>query len=93
MRRAAHAGLLYGTLAAGALLTLAPLLWMASASLMPTGEATALPLHLWPSRVTFEHYTELFTRLNLARIIHCGPTLQLHNDPAIAGESPRNLLR
>lgn len=69
MRRLARAALLYGALAAGAALTLAPLLWMASASLMPTGEATALPPRLWPSRVTFEHYTELFTRLNLARAL------------------------
>jgi multiple sugar transport system permease protein len=34
-----------------ALVTLAPLLWMASASLMPTGEASAIPPRLLPSRV------------------------------------------
>jgi len=51
-------------LAAGALL---PLVWMVSASLMPTGEATTLPLRWWPSRPTLEHYGALFTRLELAR--------------------------
>jgi len=58
--------LIYGALAVGSLLTLLPLLWMVSASLMPAGEATALPVRLLPSAVTFEHYTALFTRLNLA---------------------------
>ena len=33
-----------------------PLLWMLSASLMPTGESTALPPRLLPSAVTLEHY-------------------------------------
>ena len=59
--------LLHAVLAAGAALTLFPLAWMVSASLMPTGEASTLPPRLVPSRVTFEHYVELFTRLNLAR--------------------------
>jgi len=54
-------------LIAGAALTALPLLWMVSASLMPTGEATSLPLRLLPSTVTFEHYRTLFTRLDLAR--------------------------
>jgi multiple sugar transport system permease protein len=59
--------LIYAALASGAVLTLLPLLWMVSASLMPTGEATALPPRLLPSSVTLEHYAALFTRLNLAR--------------------------
>src|SRR5690606_19743241 len=50
-----------------ALLTLTPLLWMVSASLMPAGAANADPPPLLPERVTFEHYRALFTRLNLAR--------------------------
>lgn len=66
MRRALHMALIYGALAVGSFLTLLPLLWMVSASLMPAGEATALPARLLPSAVTFEHYTALFTRLNLA---------------------------
>ena len=67
MKRIAAPLLLYGLLAALALLTLAPLLWMVSASFMPTGEATAVPPRLWPSRFTLEHYRALFTRMSLAR--------------------------
>jgi len=58
---------LYALLIIGAALTLLPLMWMVSASLMPTGEATALPPRLLPSRVTFEHYGALLSRLNLGR--------------------------
>src|SRR5262249_13654494 len=54
-------------LVTGAFLTVAPLLWMLSASLMPTGQANTSPPPLLPSRVTLEHYVELFTHLNLAR--------------------------
>jgi multiple sugar transport system permease protein len=54
-------------LAGAAALTALPLLWMVSASLMPAGEATAIPPHLLPSAPTFEHYRTLFTRLHLAR--------------------------
>jgi multiple sugar transport system permease protein len=59
--------LLHAALAAGAALTLAPLLWMLSVSFMPAGEATALPPRLLPSEPTLEHYRALFTRLHLAR--------------------------
>ena len=59
--------LLYAVLIAGAVLTLMPLWWMVAASFMPTGEANSFPPRLWPSRVTGEHYVDLFTRLNLAR--------------------------
>ena len=61
--------LLYGLLLVGALLTLLPLLWMLSASLMPAGEANSYPPRLWPSAITFEHYAALFTRLDLARYL------------------------
>ena len=61
--------LLYATLVAGALLALLPIFWMISASLMPTGEASMFPPRLLPSRVTFEHYEALFTRLNLGRYL------------------------
>ena len=67
MRPRAGALVLNGVLIAGAALTVAPLLWMLSASLMPAGEANTTPPPLLPSRVTFEHYAELFTHLNLAR--------------------------
>ncbi len=67
MTRRIRATLMYLLLLAGAGLMAAPLLWMLSASLMPTGEATAAGHHFLPSAVTFEHYRALFTRLNLAR--------------------------
>jgi multiple sugar transport system permease protein len=51
----------------GAVLTLAPFLWMLSASFMPSGQATSYPLHLLPHPVTVANYRYLFTRLNLAR--------------------------
>ena len=56
-----------GLLALGAVLCVAPLAWMLSVSLMPPGEATALPPRLFPSEPTLEHYRALFTRLRLAR--------------------------
>lgn len=59
--------LLNAVLITGAALTVAPLLWMLSASLMPTGAANTAPPPLLPSRVTFEHYVELFSHLNLSR--------------------------
>jgi len=58
-----------------ALLTAAPLLWMVSASLMPAGEAMALPPRLVPSVPTLEHYRDLFSRLKLGRAL--GNTLLL----------------
>ncbi len=59
--------LLHVALAAGALLTVAPLVWMVAASFMQTGEANQYPPRLWPADPTLEHYTTLFTRLDLAR--------------------------
>ena len=61
--------LIHGALAAGAALTLLPLWWMLSASLMPAGEANSYPPRLWPSAITFEHYAALFTRLDLGRYL------------------------
>jgi len=58
---------LYLALTVGAALTLAPLLWMLSASFMPTGDATVFPPHLLPSAPTLEHYRALFTRLDVTR--------------------------
>ncbi len=49
------------------ILTLAPLVWMISASLMPTGQANTYPPKFIPAKVTFVHYINLFTRLNLFR--------------------------
>jgi multiple sugar transport system permease protein len=59
--------LLHVVLVAGAALTLLPLVWMVSASVMPTGDANTMPPRFLPRRVTLEHYAALFTHLNLAR--------------------------
>lgn len=70
MKRSRTAGrsvLLHGVLLLLAAATLAPLLWMVSASFMPEGEANTEPPQLVPSRPTLEHYEELFTRLDLGR--------------------------
>jgi len=67
MKRVLVALALHAALVLGAVVTLLPLLWMVAASLMPAGEATALPPRLLPSAVTFAHYRALFTRLGLAR--------------------------
>ena len=61
--------LLLATLVAGAALSLAPLLWMVSASLMPTGDANTFPPHLLPRRVTLAHYRAIFTRLDMGRYL------------------------
>lgn len=59
--------LLHLVLLIGAVVTLTPLVWMVSASFMPTGEANASPPRFLPSQATLQHYRELFTRLELAR--------------------------
>lgn len=58
---------LHAALALGAIITLAPLAWMVSASFMAPGEANTLPPRLLPRQPTFENYVALFTRLDLAR--------------------------
>lgn len=52
-----------------AFLTLVPGLWMVSASLMPAGEASSFPPTLIPSRISFEHYLTLFTRLEVGKYL------------------------
>ena len=59
--------LLYALLIIGAALAMLPMVWMISASLMPSGEASTFPPRFFPTTVTFAHYTDLFTRLNLGR--------------------------
>jgi len=67
-------------LVVGAVMTLTPLLWMVSASFMPTGEATLYPPPLLPSAPTLVHYRDLFSRLAFGRtfmnsmIVTCGVT-------------------
>jgi len=60
---------LYAVLLVIAVITLAPLFWMVSASFMPTGQASAFPPPFLPKEFTLEHYASLFTRLNLARYL------------------------
>jgi len=67
MRRALPALALNAALAVLALLTLAPLLWMVSASFMPSGQANSYPPPLLPHGATLANYVTLFTRLDLAR--------------------------
>ncbi|MGE5748697.1 MAG: carbohydrate ABC transporter permease [Gemmatimonas sp.] len=45
------------------------MVWMVSASLMPTGQASTFPPHFFPTTVTFEHYVALFTRLSLGKYL------------------------
>lgn len=66
MSRSARAIAVNAALVLAAGLTLLPLAWMVSVSLMPTGEASRLPLRLLPSAPTLEHYRTLFTRLDVA---------------------------
>jgi multiple sugar transport system permease protein len=61
--------LLYFLLILGAVLALLPMVWMVSASLMPPGEASTYPPRFFPTRVTLEHYANLFGRLNLGRYL------------------------
>lgn len=51
------------------LLTLFPLYWMASVSLMNAGEAAQFPPPLWPSAPTFEHYRALFSVQGVGRYL------------------------
>jgi multiple sugar transport system permease protein len=77
MRRLATALVVHGVLVLAAALTLLPLLWMLAASVMPTGEATAVPPRLVPSAPTLEHYRHLFARLDLGRALRASTVLAL----------------
>jgi multiple sugar transport system permease protein len=59
--------LVNGLLLATATVTLLPLVWMVSVSLMSPGEASTFPPPLVPSRVTFASYGELFARGGMGR--------------------------
>ena len=69
MKRRLGIVLLYAALALGVVVAVLPMLWMISASLMPTGEANTFPPRFFPSAPTLEHYRTLFTRLNLSRYL------------------------
>ena len=59
--------LVNGALVLAAGLTLFPLLWMASASLMPAATASSYPPPLWPSHPTLDNYRILFARAGVGR--------------------------
>lgn len=67
MNKRTAAILIHAALIIGAALSLFPLAWMVSASLMPAGEANTYPPRLLPSAPTLEHYRTMFVRLDLAR--------------------------
>lgn len=56
-----------GALAVIALLTLVPLAWMVSASLMAPGEASRFPPPLLPQAPTLANYRELFATVGIGR--------------------------
>ncbi len=58
-------GLLIGT----AIVSLFPLIWMVSASLMAPGEASVYPPPLLPQRATLANYRELFAHAGIARYL------------------------
>ena len=69
MRRRVQAPLVNGLLLAAAALTLFPLLWMVSVSLMSPGEASSYPPPLVPERATLGNYRELFGRAGVGRYL------------------------
>jgi multiple sugar transport system permease protein len=75
VKRRLQAVAVNGALLVLALVTVAPLLWMASASLMASGEAMSLPPRLLPASPSLDQYRVLFTRLDFARAL--GNTLLL----------------
>lgn len=77
LRRRAATLLVHALLVASALLVMFPLFWMVAASLMPAGEATAIPPRLLPSEPTLEHYRVLLGRLELARYLGASAVIAL----------------
>ncbi|KAB2908534.1 MAG: carbohydrate ABC transporter permease [Ignavibacteriales bacterium] len=59
--------LLYGFLIISGFLTLAPFIWMVSASFMLDGHASVFPPRFLPDEFTFDQYKTLFSRLDVSR--------------------------
>lgn len=59
--------LLHVALVLAAIFALAPMLWMLSASFMPTGTANSYPPPLIPRHPTLDHYRTLFGQLAVGR--------------------------
>jgi multiple sugar transport system permease protein len=57
----------HGALVVIALLTLAPLVWMVSASFMAPGEASRFPPPMLPASATLANYRELFASVGIGR--------------------------
>jgi multiple sugar transport system permease protein len=58
-----------GLLGMAAAVTVAPLVWMVSVSLMSPGEASTFPPSLLPRRMTFANYEELFAQVGIGRAV------------------------
>ena len=58
-----------GVLLGAAVVTVAPLLWMISVSLMSPGEASTFPPPLVPGQPTVANYRELFTHAGMGRYL------------------------
>src|SRR4030095_15917050 len=61
--------LVNGSLLGAAALTVAPLVWMVSVSLMSPGEASSFPPPLVPSRPTLANYRDLFAHAGMGRYL------------------------
>jgi multiple sugar transport system permease protein len=69
MKRSLATPIVNGLLLAAAAITLFPLFWMVSTSLMPPGESTTFPPPLLPSHATLANYRELFAHAGLGRYL------------------------
>ncbi len=58
--------LLYVFLIISGFITIAPFIWMISASFMADGQASVYPPRFFPKQITYDQYNILFTRLNVA---------------------------
>jgi multiple sugar transport system permease protein len=69
VRRGLAALLVNGVLLGLAAVTVAPLVWMGSVSLMAPGEASTFPPPLLPSRPTLDNYRGLFAHVGMGRYL------------------------
>jgi len=69
MNQRAASALVNGSLWLAALLTLFPLLWMVSVSLMPTGSSASYPPPLWSAHASLDRYRELFAQQHMGRYL------------------------
>lgn len=67
MKRPGATLIINSLLVIGAVLTAFPLVWMLSASFMPTGAASVTPPPFLPSEPTLDNYRELFARHSAGR--------------------------